>query len=217
MLKFYHIPLSFNSRRVWITLLEKELPFEEVIINLGESAHLKPEFLAINPFQRIPVLEDDGFRMVESLAILDYLEAKYPTPGMLPTSAKALTTVRMVQLVTANELLPKLLTFMSESEDSPKFARVKHEIHQTLIFLTEQLDDTPYFGSQQLTLADIVAGTVVPLLPMFGIPLSDYSKLNDWCDRLMSRPVFRQTEVKAEYVDLIKQTIKKNVRYRPDC
>ena len=75
MLTLYHAPISPNSRRVWITLLEKELEFELVEVKLDEE-QFKPDFLAMNPFHHIPVLVDDGFNIVESLAILDYLEAK---------------------------------------------------------------------------------------------------------------------------------------------
>ena len=86
MLKLYHTPISANSRRVWIALLEKEIPFELVPLKL-DGDQFQPEFLAINPFHHIPVLVDDDFRLIESLAILDYLEAKYPSPAMLPTDA----------------------------------------------------------------------------------------------------------------------------------
>jgi len=64
-----------------------------------DGEQFKPEFLAISPFHHIPALVDDGFNIVESLAILDYLEAKYPTPAMLPKDAKDLAIARMVQLV----------------------------------------------------------------------------------------------------------------------
>ena len=93
MLTLYHSPISPNSRRVWITLLEKGLEFELVEIKL-DGEQFKPDFLALNPFHHIPVLVDDGFNVVESLAILDYLEAKYPTPAMLPTDAKDLAMAR---------------------------------------------------------------------------------------------------------------------------
>lgn len=51
---------------------------------------LQPEILALNLFHHVPVLVDNGFKVVESLAILDYLEAKYPTPALLPTNAETL-------------------------------------------------------------------------------------------------------------------------------
>jgi len=56
-----------------------------------------------NPFHQVPVL-DDGYTS-QSLAILDYLEAKHPTPELLPTNARDLATVRMVEMVTVNELI----------------------------------------------------------------------------------------------------------------
>lgn len=89
MLKLYHNPISPNSRRVWVALLEKELEFELVPLAL-DGEQFQPEFLALNPFHHIPVLVDNGIMVVESLAILDYLEAQYPTPALLPTDAKTL-------------------------------------------------------------------------------------------------------------------------------
>lgn len=73
MLKFYYAPLSVNSRRVWIALLEKQIPFEPIRLDL-DGDQFSPEFTTINPLQRVPVVIDDGLRLVESLAILNYLE-----------------------------------------------------------------------------------------------------------------------------------------------
>ena len=99
MLKFYYHPLSPLSRRVWIALLEKEIPFTSVIINLKDGEQFKPEFLALNPFHHVPVIVDDGLRVLESLAILDYLESKYPQNPLLPVDSSRLAKVRMAQMV----------------------------------------------------------------------------------------------------------------------
>ncbi len=72
MLKLYYTPISLNSRRVWVALLEKQIAFEPLALNL-DGDQFKPDFLAINPFHRIPVLVDEDLTLVESLAILDYL------------------------------------------------------------------------------------------------------------------------------------------------
>ncbi|WP_319422109.1 glutathione S-transferase family protein [Pleurocapsa sp. FMAR1] len=95
MLKFYYKTLSLYSRPVWIALLEKKLPFELIELNLNGD-QLQPEFLAINPFGRVPVLVDNDFVIFESLSILDYLELQYPSPCFLPTDIKTLTVVRMI-------------------------------------------------------------------------------------------------------------------------
>ncbi|MEH1839340.1 MAG: glutathione S-transferase family protein [Nostoc sp.] len=198
MLTLYHSSISPNSRRVWITLLEKELEFELVEIKM-DGEQFKPEFLAISPFHHIPALVDDGFKVVESLAILDYLETKYPTPAMLPKDAKDLAIARMVQLVTVNELLPATTTFLPQylglpGGDPEKIEQAKQKISTALKFLENLLDDRPYFGSENLTLAEVVAGTVVPLIPIVGISLSQYPKLNAWRDRLVTRTTWQATE-----------------------
>ena len=107
MLRFYYHPLSPISRRVWIALLEKALPFEPILVNLNGEQR-KPKFLALNPFQHVPVLVDGELRVLESVAIMDYLEAKYPEPSLMPQSPEAIAQTRMVQLVTMNELTTKL-------------------------------------------------------------------------------------------------------------
>lgn len=77
----------------------------------------EPDFLKINPFHHIPVLVDDGFSIFESLAILDYLEAKYPQVSLLPTKAEDIAKVRIVELVTVNELPPASIALMKQMLD----------------------------------------------------------------------------------------------------
>lgn len=208
MLTLYHEPISPNSRRVWITLLEKGLEFELVEVKLN-GEQFKPDFLAINPFHHIPALVDDGFNMVESLAILDYLEAKYPTPAMLPKDAKDLAVVRMVQLVTVNELLPASAPLFPQmlglpGGDPKKIEQAHQKIATVLKFFENLLGDRPFFSSQTLTLAEVVAGTVIPWLPRASVPLSDYPKLSAWCDRLMARDAWQATEATPEVMEAFK-------------
>jgi len=214
MLKFFYNPLSPNVRRVWLTLLEKGISFETVLVKLNGD-QLQPEFLEINPFHHVPVVVDDGLRLIESLAILDYLETRYPIPTLLPTAPEALAKVRIVQMVTANELFPLVMRLIYESEDSPQIAQAKHEIDKVLRFFTELLGNGSYFGSEQLTLGDIVAGAAVPLLPKLGINLSnDYPKIYEWCERLMQRPAWRKTELSVEDFKQFKRRVQVLVKLR---
>ena len=197
-MKLYHTPISPNSRRVWVALIEKNLDFELVEIHL-DGDHLEPEFVAMNPFHRVPVLVDDGFTVIESLAILDYLEAKYPEPAMLPKDPKDLAVVKMVELVTVNELGPALYPLSSERmgwgiPEAQVIEKAKEKVDSVLAFFEGLLDDRPFFGSNTLTYAECVAGTVVPLLSWVDISIEGYPKIQAWCDRLMSRPSFQQTQ-----------------------
>jgi len=209
MLTLYHAPISPNSCRVWITLLEKGLEFELVEIKL-DGEQLKEDFLAISPFHHKPVLLDDGFNIVESLAILDYLEAKYPTPAMLPKEAKDLAVVRMVQLVSVNELLPAMTPLSIEKifglpgGDPEKIELALQKIATVLKLFENLLDDRPYFGSENITLAEAVAGSIIPWLPQAGVSLGDYPKLSAWCDRLISRPAWQATLPTPEAIEAFK-------------
>lgn len=211
MLKLYHQPISVNSRRPWIALLEKGVDFELIEMKL-DGDQFQPEFVALNPFHHIPVLVDDDFRVVESLAILDYLEAKYPTPALLPKEAKALGTVRMVEMVTINELIPAMNPLFRQmigfDDDPRKVEEAKQKSATALAFFEQLLGDGSYFGSEQLTLADIVAGSSIPWLPQMGLALEDYPKLNAWCDRLMQRPSWQTTQPSPEAIEAFKSRVK---------
>lgn len=200
MLKLYYARPSAYARPVWLALLEKQLPFELLPVDLS-GEQFSPEFLAFNPFSHVPVLVDGDFRVIESLAILDYLEARYPELSLLPSDAIALARVRMVQLVTLNELLPavfKLLVHDRSSERSAELEYAQLRAINTLSFLENLLGDSPYFASEQLTLAEIVAGTLVYRMPELGIALTDYPRLNVWSERLLSRPTWQQIELSSE-------------------
>lgn len=197
MIKLYHAPISPNSNRIWMTLLEKGLEFELVEVKLN-GEQFKPEFLAISPFHHIPALVDNGLNLIESVAILDYLDAKYPTPKMLPTKAEDLAIVRMAQLVTINELLPAMSPFLPVMfgfpGDREKIEQANQKIPVSLQFLENLLDDRPFFGSENITLAESVAGTVIPWLARIGIDLNNYPKLSAWCDRIIARPSWQQAQ-----------------------
>lgn len=219
MLKLYHDPISPNSRRVWITLLEKGLEFELVEVKL-DGEQFKPDFLAISPFHHIPALVDDGFNLVESLVMLDYLEAKYSTPSMLPSNPKDIAIMRMVELVTINELLPGTVPLFPAmlglpAGDPEKIEQAKQKVSTVLKFFESLLDHRPFFGSENITLAEPVAGSIVPWLPGGGVSLDGYSKLSSWSDRLTARPAWQETQATPEMIEAFKSRMAARMAQTP--
>lgn len=209
MLQFYYHPLSPLSRRVWIALLEKEIQFEPIIINLADGEQFKPDFLKISPFHHVPVIVDDGLRVLESLAILDYLESKYPQQPLLPRDPAQIANVRMAQMVANNELSSLVIPLMVETEDSPQLAQARRKIKRIVKFLAELLGNNPYFGGDRLSLGDIVAGNSILLVGKLGFDLSRFETIEHWCDRLMQREAWQQTQPNDQQVAIFKQTIQK--------
>lgn len=195
MLTFYYHPLSPIARRVWLTLLEKQIPFEPHLVDLKAKAQFRPDYLAIHPFHHVPALVDGDLRLIESLAILDYLEAQFPETPLSPTEPAAIAQMKMVQLVIANELMPKLpaLVLLADA-DTPTDAALMQHVDTVFGFLAEQLGGRAFFGGDRLSLADITVGTTLPLIRRMGISLREYPTLEQWCDRVSNRPAWQQSE-----------------------
>src|SRR5436305_14973231 len=83
-IKLHYHPLSTYSRRVLIALIEKQISYEPVPIDMAGRKHKDPAYLALNPYGRVPVLQEHGFDLYESTAILDYLEAMHLQPALAP-------------------------------------------------------------------------------------------------------------------------------------
>ena len=212
MLQFYYNPLSPLSRRVWIALLEKEIPFTPITVNLKEGEQFKRDFLAINPFHHVPVIIDDNLRVLESSAILDYLECKYLQNPLLPKDPSQLAKVRMAQMVTNNELSALVIPLISETEDSPQLKKAKRKITRIINFLAELLAYDAYFGGDSLSLGDIVAGNAVFLAGKLGYELSQIEQIARWRDRLMEREVWQQTQPNDEQIEIFKQTVQELIK-----
>jgi glutathione S-transferase len=101
----YVFPIAPNPTKVRLYLAEKaaagaEIPITEVSVNLREGAQKRPEHLSRNPFGRLPVLElDDGACLIESLAIIEYLEERYPDPPLIGCDALERARVRELERV----------------------------------------------------------------------------------------------------------------------
>ncbi|ASC72670.1 glutathione S-transferase [Halomicronema hongdechloris C2206] len=218
MLTLYHTPLSLNSRRVWVTLLEKGLHFDTIEMNLSGD-QFQPEFLALNPFHHIPVLVDDEVTLIESFAIMDYLEAKYPIPSLLPSPPTALAKVRMIQMVTVNELLPAISPLTKKmmgfgSPDADALEKAHQQAAVCLGFCEEKLADWSFFGGDELSLADIVLGTVAPWFDQMELPLDQYPQLQAWIQRLLQRQAWQITQPTPEAIDAFKERMAKLMAQR---
>lgn len=217
MLKFYYSRLSTNARRVWIALLEKQIPFESMLMKMdGDQFH--PDFLAINPFHKVPAIVDDGFRVIESLAILDYLEAKYPSPALMPKNEQAIAKVRMAQMIAVNELQPATMPLMRQLvnlEVEPKKLEATHQTVTTVLqFYESLLENHSYLAGEEFTLAEIVAGTLVQSLTFFNISLDAYPKLKIWSEKLAQRESWQQTIPSPEEIQAILPSIRQILESR---
>jgi len=119
MLKLYGYFRSSASYRVRIALAMKGLDYEQASIHLAKGRQYATEFSAVSPQNLVPVLEHDSQKFYQSLAIIEYLDEKFPNPPLLPADASARSRVRSLALITACEIHPlnntRVLAYLTET------------------------------------------------------------------------------------------------------
>lgn len=199
MLKLHSHPFSTFSRRVRIALIEKSIPCEIIEVDMVNRAHRAPAYLALNPYGRVPTLEDDGLVLYESTVILDYLEAAHPAPPLVPPDVRnrALVSMHMklcdLQLTrqTGSIIFPK--RFLPQDRwDTAAMAQAKKEIEKHLDTLETQLKGKEYLVADRYTLAEVCYAPFVEFLGLMDI--TPPPAVAAWTTRMLGRPSAQQTK-----------------------
>ncbi|MEO8164826.1 MAG: maleylacetoacetate isomerase [Betaproteobacteria bacterium] len=152
-MKLYGYFRSSASYRVRIALNMKGLDYEQVSIHLGKGRQYAAEFAAVSPQNLVPVLEHDGQKLFQSLAIVDYLDEKFPQPALLPTSPIARNRVRSLALISGCEIHPlnntRVLAYLTDTlklTDEQKNAWYRHWVSVGFTALEKRLATEPQTG-----------------------------------------------------------------------
>ncbi len=105
-MKLYNFWRSGTSHRLRIALNLKGLSTEYVAVHLGKEAHLTDAFKALNPQQLVPALDTGEQVLIQSPAIIEWLEEKYPTPALLPADADGRQRVRALAAIVGCDIHP---------------------------------------------------------------------------------------------------------------
>ena len=192
-MKLYGFPPTRSIRALW-TLCELEVAFELVNVDLVKGEHRRPEFLAINPAGKLPVLVDGDFVLTESVAIVLYLADKYPQKALLPTEARARAEAHRWLLFTATELEQPLWRISRHTAIYPKEKRLAEDIplaRQDFVdmgaVLEKHIEGREYLIGGTVTVADFVAAYTLDwaneIKLLEGLPL-----LRAYMERMYARP-----------------------------
>ncbi len=204
-LRIYGIARTRAFRALWIAK-ELGLDYEHLPIEIGDAGARTPEFLAINPNGRLPVIVDDGFVLFESLAITLYLAKKHSNgklyPGTLQDEARAwqwtmwaLTEVdRGVNIWSLHAVrLPP------DERDAAKRDEALKVLERPFKVLDAALAKQPYLLGGDFTVADLNVAAVISRA--VDMDLSAVPNLKDWLMRCLERPAAREAlalKTKAE-------------------
>ena len=188
----YH-PLSTFSRRVLIAFSEKQVPHELVVVDMAARQHREQPYLSLNPYGRVPTLEEDGLVLFESTAILNYLEATRPSPPLIPADERGRALVDMHMKLCDLQLTRYAGTIVFPKRFLPKeqwnttaMAEAKAEIEKHLLILDKHLDGKTYLVAEQFSLAEVCYMPFLDFLPLMEI--SPSPAVASWSQRLLARP-----------------------------
>ena len=199
MLKLHYHPLSTYSRRVRIACLEKGIDIQLVELDMAKGAHRSPDYLRLNPYGRVPTLEEDGFVLYESTAILGYLEETRPAPPLVPADARGRALVAMhmklcdIQLARQTGIIIFPKRFLPrERWDEAAMAQAKKEIEKHLAIVEQQLAGKEWMVGERYSLVEVC---YTPFVEFFALmEITPPPAVAAWTARMLARPSARETK-----------------------
>ena len=193
--------------RVQLALEHKALPYERKVLSFAAGDTRKPEFVALNPRHRVPVIVDGDFVLFESNAIVEYLDDAYPSSGarLFPGDARTRAIARRLIMEVDNyfdEALDPLTTqaFVRKPEerDPQEIAKSRAAVIEELAYFTTAMRGD--FLAGPLSAADFAFYPYISYLPRCELKIPDLDAdgmltpaLRAWKGRIERLPYFDKT------------------------
>ena len=197
-MRLHVFPPSPNAIEVLAAAHLLELPFEPVHVDLFKGEQKSRSFTALNPNQRMPVLEDDGFVLWESNAILQYLAGKRPERGFWPGEPRRQADVSRWQFWQAVHWGPICGTYVFERvvkrimalgpANEAEVTRIAPDFHRSAGVLNGWLRARRWVTGDDLTVADVSLGAWMVYAEEAGYPLAAYPEIGRWYAGLAALP-----------------------------
>jgi glutathione S-transferase len=205
-MKLYMVPLAPNPTKVMLYIAERaelgtEMTIEQIVVNTVKGRHKEPEHLARNPFGTVPTLElDDGSYLVESLAIIEYLEDKFPEAALLEGSAETRGKARDVERIIDLRIAGPMGAYghaknspLGRPPDPERAAQMEANLQTPLDYLEDLLSDgRPLMLGERVSIADCTLQASLQFLRYVEADLfGERPLLRAWDRRYRDRPAAR--------------------------
>ena len=204
-MKLYTYYRSQASYRVRIALNLKGLQREDVFLHLEKGDQFAADYKALNPQMVVPTLIDGDVKLFQSLAILEYLDEKYPEPPLLPADPAARAWVRGFALINIADshplIVPRIRHYLLEDlklTQDQLLGWIRHWMGAGLAameaLLAEHRESGRYCHGDAPTTADIGLVTQVTPAKTFGADLAPYPRVMRIYDSCMAIPAFADAQ-----------------------
>ena len=189
-IRLYRHALSGHSHRVELFLSLLGLPFELIDIDLKAGVHKQPDFLKLNPFGQVPVIDDDGVIVSDSNAILVYLATKCADQTWLLRDPEGAAAVQRWLSVAAGQIAygpaaARLVNVFGAKLDQERAKMIADNLFK---LLEAHLEGDFLVGTP--TIADVATYSYIAHAPEGGVSLQPYPKIQSWLDRIEHLPGF---------------------------
>jgi maleylacetoacetate isomerase len=199
-MRLYSFFRSSAAFRVRIALNLKGVDYETIAVDLPNGLHRETDFLATNPQGTVPVLDDDGTVLWQSLAIIEYLDSRYEEPRLIPEEPVARARVQALAQLIACEIHPlnnlRVLRYLRHElgqDEADVAAWYRHWIAEGfrgLETLVAQWSGGRYCFGASVSVADVCLVPQVYNARRFACDLTPYPTLVRLADRLATEPAF---------------------------
>jgi glutathione S-transferase len=203
MMKIYGSPTSTCTRKVMLTLNEKNIPFTMEVINIAKGEQKQPAYLHHQPFGVVPVLEDGDYEIYESHAIMHYVDKKFVENALAPIDPHVLGRMEQWISVAQSYFTQPTVTLVKELYFGPMQGKVvdqqlvseaKDKVAHALDVIEKNLSMHPYMVANDFTLADITWMPYVEYLfpASMGQLVTERPSLNAWWEKVSKRPAWQK-------------------------
>jgi glutathione S-transferase len=202
-MKVYGHPMSTCTRKVLTTLAEKGHEPEFVLVDIMKGEQKSPAHLARQPFGVVPAIDDDGFQMYESRAIIRYIDEKLSGPKLQPADLKQRALMDQWTSVEFSYFSPKAMTIvmqllfgkmMGKEPDMVAVEAARKSLEGTGATIDKWFEKNAYFGGETFSLADIGFMPYVEYLFAAGegALITNHKHFGSWWTRVSERPSWRK-------------------------
>lgn len=203
-MRLYYHPLSSNSRRVVLTAIHLALPLDLVVVDLLKREHKAADFLRLNPNGKVPLLDDDGFALWESHAIMAYLADKTAEQTLYPRDPQARADVNRWLFWSAYHFTPavgfisrerisKRMVGGSGGPDPAEIARGEALLTDAARVLDAHLAGRPWIAQGRLTLADLAIAAPLMHTDRAQLPVTAFDNLQAWFARVQALDAWKKS------------------------
>ena len=200
-IKLYDSKISPYARKVRLVAAELDIPLEKVGVDFQKGDPRTPQYLAMNPNGKVPVIDDDGFVLWESIAILKYLAGK--KRGLLPADARDLAEADQWMFWWANHPEPAielliyellLKPYLGKPGNDASIVREAHDLLARFLPVLEKRLAGRKYVMGELSVVDFAMAPPLELASRrLNVDLGKYPNINAWLERLQARPYWAKT------------------------